>query len=188
MTSTPPPTPTPGRLEVLCGPMFAGKSTELLRRLAAARAVGLTVAAFKPAIDIRYHATAIATHTGRKGDAVAVKTAPEIPPLASTAHVVAIDEVHFFGGPLVPPLESLLHRGVRVIAAGLDLDHRGHVFEPFDWLLARADEIVRLSGRCAVCGKPSTHTQRMVASGDRIVVGGAEAYQARCAACFQPGA
>lgn len=167
--------------------MFAGKSTELMRRLTAARDAGRIALAFKPAIDTRYHATAIASHTGRRSPAIAVDDPARIPDLAGHATVIAIDEAHFFAAPLIAPMQSLLDRGAHLVVAGLDLDHRGRPFEPFPWLLANADEVVRLAGPCAVCGKPATHTQRMVASSERIVVGGPGAYQARCAACFQPG-
>jgi thymidine kinase len=99
---------------------------------------------------------------------------------------VVIDEAHFFGAALTPVCIELIRRGVRVIVAGVERDHLGRPFEPFPSLLCEADEVVKLSGRCAVCGGPSVHSQRLIASDAHIVVGGAESYQPRCRACFNP--
>jgi thymidine kinase len=176
----------PGRLEVICGPMFAGKTTELVRRLLAAQAAGQTVIAIKPARDTRYRILEIATHTGRTFPAAPVVDASEILAAAGTAQVVAIDEIHFFGPALTPIVQILIARSTRIILAGVERDHRGHPFEPFPTLLCEADEVVKLSGACAVCGGPSVHSQRMIASDAAIVVGGADMYQPRCRECFQP--
>ena len=183
----PSPSPSTARLEAICGPMFSGKSTELIRRLQRAAAAGQATLAFKPSHDTRYHAEAISTHTGAKLPAGAVESAAEILSHAANAHTIGIDEAHFFGTSLIEPIRALLARGTRVIVAGLERDHRGRHFEPFPWLLCEADEVVKLAGPCAVCGKPALHSQRLVDSPDRIVVGGAEAYQPRCRECFQPG-
>ncbi len=167
--------------------MFSGKSTELIRRLQAAAAAGQSTLAFKPSHDTRYHAEAIATHNGATLPAGAVETAAGILTHAADARTIGIDEAHFFGIALIDPIRALLARGVRVIVAGLERDHRGHHFEPFPWLLCEADEVVKLAAPCSVCGQPALHSQRLVDSPDRIVVGGAEAYQPRCRDCFQPG-
>jgi thymidine kinase len=178
---------TPARLEVICGPMFSGKTTELMRRLVVASGRG-PVMAFKPRRDDRYHASAIATHTGQTYPAQAVDTAAEIELACGRAAVVGIDEAHFFGAGLMPVCLSLLARGTSLIIAGIERDHRGRPFEPFPSLLCEADDVIKLSGPCARCGAPALHSQRLVASEDAIVVGGAEAYEARCRACFRPPA
>jgi thymidine kinase len=177
----------PGRLEVICGPMFAGKTTELVRRLLDAQAAGATVIAIKPSRDTRYRVLEIATHTGQTFPATPVTDASGVVAAAGGAGVLAIDEVHFFGGGLIPVCHDLIRRGARVIVAGVERDHLGRPFEPFPALLCEADEVVKLSGRCAVCGGPSVHSQRMIDSDAAIVVGGAESYQPRCRACFRPG-
>ncbi len=178
----------PGRLEVICGPMFAGKTTELVRRLLSAQAAGESVIAVKPARDTRYRVLEIATHTGQTFPAAPVTEAADIPAAAGSADVLAIDEIHFFGPALTPVVRSLIARGTRIIVAGVERDHRGQPFEPFPAMLCEADEVVKLSGACAVCGGPSVHSQRMIASDAAIVVGGAELYQPRCRTCFQPPA
>ena len=196
----------PGRLVVICGPMFAGKSTALLDRARAAHAAGRRVLAVKPAGDDRYDASAIVTHAGEQARARALHHAGEVLSVCAEhpggpPEVVIIDEAHFFGDELVAPVLALLAgpgvgggagggatgAGCEVILAGLERDHRGEPFAPLPRLLCEADEVVKLTGRCARCGGAAIHSQRLVASGERIVVGGAEAYEPRCRACFVPG-
>lgn len=176
----------PGRLEVICGPMFAGKTTELVRRLLDARRRGEAVIALKPTRDTRYRALEIATHTGETFPATPVVDAAAVLPAIPNATVIAIDEIHFFGTDLIPVCQELIRRGIRVIVAGVERDHMGRPFEPFPAMLCEADEVIKLSGTCAVCGGRSIHSQRMFASDAAIVVGGAESYQPRCRACFDP--
>lgn len=148
------------------------------------------VLAFKPLSDTRSGAAAIRTHTGIVLEARPLKAGEELVHAAGEAvpgAVVGVDEVHFFGKTLIEPVLLLRSRGVRVVLAGVDLNHRGEHFEPFPTLLKEADEVVLLKATCAVCGSPAEHSQRMVESDDHIVVGGAEAYQARCRSCFEPG-
>lgn len=178
----------PGRLEVICGPMFAGKTTELLRRLLDAQRRGEPVIALKPARDTRYRVLEIATHSGDAFPATPVVHAEGVLAAALDSRVVAIDEVHFFGPAMTPVCQELIRRNVRVIIAGVERDHLGRPFEPFPALLCEADEVVKLSGTCSVCGRPSVHSQRMFTSDAAIVVGGAESYQPRCRACFDPAA
>ena len=168
--------------------MFAGKTTELVRRLLAAQTGGLRVVAFKPARDTRYRILEIATHTGQTFPAAPVTDAAEALAAAGSAQVIAIDEIHFFGPALTPVVKALIVRGARIILAGVERDHRGNPFEPFPALLCEADEVVKFSGACAVCGGPSVHSQRMIDSNAAIVVGGADMYQPRCRHCFTPGA
>jgi len=164
--------------------MFAGKTTELQRRIALAAASGARVLVVKPARDHRYSPSHIVTHTGTRVAAQPVATLDEV--ARTEADLVAIDEIHFFARDAVAPIDALRARGVAIVVAGCDLDHFGEIFTPFDELLPRATEVVRLRGTCARCGAPSTHSERLVATTDRIIVGGATEFVATCAACFRP--
>ena len=176
-----------GWIEVICGPMFAGKSEELIRRVKTLSYAHQKIVAFKPAIDNRYDKSAIASHDGEKYQAFAIKSAEDILPLVeSDVQVVAIDEVQFFKDSIVSICESLADRGVRVIVAGLDTDFRGEPFGVLPLLLARAEFVTKLSAACTVCGCAATRTQRLVdgkpANYDDpiILVGAKESYEARC--------
>ena len=176
-----------GWIEVICGPMFAGKSEELIRRVKTLSYAHQKIVAFKPAIDNRYDKSAIASHDGEKYQAFAIKSAEDILPLVeSDVQVVAIDEVQVFKDNIVSICESLADRGVRVIVAGLDTDFRGEPFGVMPLLLARAEFVTKLSAACTVCGCAATRTQRLVdgkpANYDDpiILVGAKESYEARC--------
>lgn len=179
---------TRGRLHVVCGPMFAGKTTELLRLLRAAQAAGRGTLAVKPARDVRYADRELVTHVGDRIGAMPVASLDQVlvHAPAGDAGLVAIDEIHFFASEAVAPIDVLLARGIDVAVAGCDIDHFGDVFAPFDALLPRADRVTRIAGTCARCGAPSTHSERLVASTDRIIVGGIGDFVATCAACFRP--
>ena len=176
-----------GWLEVICGPMIAGKSEELIRRVKTLTYAHQKIIAFKPAIDNRYDKTAIASHDGEKYQAYAVRNTQEIDDLVTPdVQVVAIDEVQFFGDPIVDLVEKFADRGIRVIVAGLDTDFRGEPFGPMPVLLARAEFVTKLTAACTVCGCAATRTQRLVngepANYDDpvIQVGAKESYEARC--------
>lgn len=177
-------------LTVIAGPMFAGKTTELLRRIDAARRSGERILVAKPARDTRYSEAHLVSHAGARTEAVPIGAVGElVARLGSddaTPSLVAIDEIHFFASEAVAPIAALRARGVAVVVAGCDLDHFGEVFAPFDELLPRATGVVRLAGTCARCGAPSTHSERLVATTERIIVGGAAEFVATCAACFRP--
>ena len=170
--------------------MFAGKTTELQRRIALAHAAGRRVLVVKPARDTRYADDAIVTHTGVRVAARAVATLDEIADTSSSsssaADLIAIDEIHCFASDAVAPIAALRARGVAVAVAGCDIDHFGDLFAPFDALLPIATEVVRIHGTCHRCGAPSTHSERLVATTDRIIVGGAKEFIATCGACFRP--
>lgn len=181
----------PGRLEVICGPMFAGKSTELIRRVRSSSASERTLHAFKPDRDTRSGHASLRTHAGDVIPAISVPHADQIITTlqAQSPHgqmLIAVDEIHFFGAALIAPVRLLVARGARVILAGVERDHRGLPFEPFPTLLCEADEVVKLTARCAVCGGEAIHSQRKTDSDAHIMVGGAEAYEARCRDCFRP--
>jgi thymidine kinase len=175
---------TPIRLEVICGPMFAGKTTELMSRIAQAQSAGMRVLTVKPTRDTRYGHSEIVTHTGLRVPALAVDRIADV--LEHTHDFVAIDEIHFFAAEAVAPIQALLARGTRVVVAGCDIDHFGDVFAPFDALIPMADSVTRITGTCARCGAPSTHSERISAVTDRIIVGGIGDFHATCAACFRP--
>lgn len=176
-----------GWLEVICGPMFAGKSEELIRRVRTLSYAHQKIIAFKPAIDNRYDATAIASHDGEKFSAYAVKDIQDMEKmLTPDVQVVAIDEVQFFREGIVRFVEKLADKGIRVIVAGLDTDFRGEPFGPMPELLARAEFVTKLTAACTVCGCAATRTQRLV-NGEPakfddpiILVGAKESYEARC--------
>lgn len=177
---------TSGRLEVLVGPMFAGKTTELLRRIVEAEKSGEKVRVYKPRLDTRHEDTAVYSHDGVSTSAQWV--GPDwSTPFSNGATVVALDEVQFFSLDVVPEIVRAVHRGIRVIAAGLDLTSQEEPFGPVPVLLALADEVVKLRARCSQCGKPAGRTYRLVSSSAKILVGGAESYEPRCLSCFAKG-
>ena len=182
--------PTPGRIEVITGPMFSGKSEELIRRLKRARIARQRVACFKPDIDLRYHRTAIASHSSQTHDAVTVanveRLREELFPQMEEIDVVGIDEAQFFDDGLLKLVMELVHLGKRVVMAGLDTTFTGEPFGVMPQFLAIADEVLKLSAVCMVCGQPAIHTQRLGSSQELVVVGAAGVYEARCRRCFEP--
>ena len=184
---------THGSLEVVCGPMFSGKSEELIRRLRRAEIAGQRALIVKPRIDDRYDIGHVVSHAGAKMRAVAVSRPEEIPGLADGYDAIGIDEVQFFPSQIVGVIEQLVGRGARVVAAGLDQDFRGLPFGSMPELLCRAELVDKLQAVCHRCGGPATMTQRLVdgapapADGETIVVGALDSYEARCRACYQPG-
>lgn len=176
-----------GRLLLIRGPMFAGKTTALIDRLGAARNTGATAVAVKPALDTRYDATRIVTHENRAVDAVTVSDAAGLESAATGAEVVGIDEAHFFEAPFATACRALADRGACVIVAGVDLDHVGKPFPVMARLAELADEVITLAARCARCGGVARFTQRLIDSDARIAVGGVGDYEPRCDACFERG-
>jgi thymidine kinase len=180
-----------GWLEVVCGPMFSGKSEELIRRLRRAEIAGQRALIVKPRIDDRYDIGHVVSHAGAKMRAVAVGRPEEIDGLADGYHAVGIDEVQFFGPSIVDVIERLIARGTRVVVAGLDQDFRGLAFGSLPELLCRAELVDKLQAVCHRCGGPATMTQRLVngfpaaADGETIVVGALDSYEARCRSCHE---
>jgi len=182
--------PQPGRIEVITGPMFSGKSEELIRRLKRAQIARRRISCFKPDLDVRYHRTAIASHSAQTLDALTVSNMDELKavlmPMIEAVEVVGIDEAQFFDPSLVSLSNQLVHLGKRVIIAGLDTTFTGEPFPPMPELLAIADEVVKLSAVCMQCGAPAVHTQRLGSNQSLVLVGAAGVYEARCRACFRP--
>ena len=181
---------TPGRIEVIVGPMFSGKSEELIRRLKRARIARQRVACYKPDIDLRYHRTAIASHSEQTHEACTVanveRLKAELFPQLHEIDVVGIDEAQFFDEAIIPLAVELVHLGKRLLIAGLDTTFAAEPFGPIPALMAIADQVTKLSAVCMVCGQPAIHTQRLGQSQELVVVGAAGLYEARCRAHFQP--
>lgn len=176
-----------GWIEVIVGPMFSGKSEELIRRLRRAEIGRQRVQIFKPLIDQRYAKNEIVSHSGLEIRSENVRTAAEVlEKVEARTEVVGIDEAQFLGEELVEVCTKLADMGKRVIVTGLDTDFLGRPFEPMPRLLAVAEEITKLLAICMRCGNPAVHTQRLVASEDLIVVGAGGMYEARCRRCFEP--
>ena len=181
-----------GRIEVICGSMFSGKTEELIRRVRRAVIARQKVQVVKPVIDTRYHVERVTSHAGANVDAIPVPHSRAIwDVLAPDTTVVAVDEVQFFDIGVIQVCEELAAAGKRVICAGLDSDFRGVPFGPMPELLARAEEIRKLHAICVVCANDASRTQRLIdgapaAYDDPVVmVGAAEVYEARCRACHQ---
>ncbi|AEU34965.1 thymidine kinase [Granulicella mallensis] len=183
-------TQPPGVLEVITGPMFSGKSEELIRRLKRARIARQRVACYKPDIDLRYHRTAIASHSAQTHEATTVATVERLRealyPQLSEVEVVGIDEVQFFDDGIIPLAVELIAMGKRVLMAGLDTTFEAEPFGPVPNLMAIADKVTKLSAVCMVCGASAIHTQRLGQSQELVVVGAAGLYEARCRAHFSP--
>ena len=185
MTST-----IPGRIELIVGPMFSGKSEELIRRLKRARIARQRVACYKPDIDLRYHRTAIASHSAQTHEAVTVATVAHLRQALYSqlpeVEVIGIDEAQFFDGSIIQLTTELVHLGKRILLAGLDTTFNAEPFGPIPALMAIADEVTKLSAVCMVCGQPAIHTQRLGQSQELVLVGAAGLYEARCRTHFEP--
>lgn len=172
-----------GWIEVVAGCMFSGKTEELIRRLRRAQIARQKVIIFKPKIDNRYSTNQIVSHNTQALESIVIEKAAEILTLVKDAQVVGIDEAQFFDMSVVGICEKLANEGRRVIVAGLDQDYRGVPFEPMPQLLSVAEYITKTLAICVVCGNPADRTQRKIANADRVVVGAADSYEARCRKC-----
>ncbi|MBU1937278.1 thymidine kinase [bacterium] len=175
-----------GWIEVICGPMFSGKTEELIRRLRRAQIAKQRVAIFKAGIDTRYEEDQLVSHSQQKIPSIGVRNAWDILTHAKDADVFGVDEAQFLGIELVEVAAELAGDRKRVIIAGLDTDYRGLPFEPIPQLLAIAEYITKELAICVQCGNPAKFTQRIVESGELILVGAQEAYEPRCRRCFRP--
>ena len=172
-----------GWIEVIAGCMFSGKTEELIRRLRRAEIAKQKVVIFKPKIDNRYSIDSIVSHSEQSLPSILLENDKDIIQLSTEAQVIGIDEAQFFSGNLVNICNSLANAGKRVIVAGLDQDFRGAPFEPMPQLLAIAEYITKTLAICMVCGNPADKTQRKTISSERVVVGAADIYEARCRKC-----
>lgn len=175
-----------GSIEVVCGPMFSGKTEELIRRVKRAQIAKQRVQIFKPAIDVRYDKEDVVSHSSQSIKSEPVESAVEILiRLKDSTRVVAIDEVQFFDEGIITVVSKLAARGYRVICAGLDLDYRAQPFGPMGTLLALADEVVKIHAICTICGAPATRSQRLSSNKDQVLLGETDAYEARCRGHYQ---
>jgi thymidine kinase len=178
---------THGSIEVVCGSMFSGKTDELIRRLVRATIAKQKVQVFKPAIDVRYAAEKVTSHTGSNFDAIPVEKAADIREnLEADTTVVGIDEAQFFDPEVVQVAQELASKGIRVLAAGLDMDFKGEPFGPMPVLMSLAEDVSKLHAICMVCGDEASRTQRLVNGKPAryddpiVIVGASEMYEARC--------
>jgi thymidine kinase len=177
-----------GWIEAICGPMFSGKSEEMIRRLRRATIARKRVQVFKPALDDRYSPDEIVTHGDLRMKSETVASASEILNLLDwRTQVVGVDESNFFDLTLIDVANKLADSGKQVLIAGLDTDYMGRPFSPMPELLAIAESITKTLAICMRCGNPAKHTQRLIQSDELILVGTAGAYEARCRRCFEPG-
>lgn len=180
-----------GRVEVITGPMFSGKSEELMRRIRRGTIAGNTVLIFKSILDDRYHGIKnVSSHDGRKVEAVPIDNPNDIYDYSPFEYdIIAIDEVQFLDKEVVDVVNSLAHAGVRVIVSGTDMDFKGDPFGPIPYLMAIAERVDKLTAVCLSCGNEATRNQRLVngepaSKNDPIIkIGGVDTYEARCRNC-----
>lgn len=185
-----------GRIEVICGCMFSGKTEELIRRLNHVQIARQRLCAFTPRRDTRYRSGSLVSHNGVSVEASTIDSVAEIPDrVTPDAQVVAVDELHFFDDDpeaVCAIFQRLADRGMRVIVAGLDQDFRAQPFAAISRLMAVAEQVDKLYAICVRCGAYATRSQRLIdgrpapAAAPTIVVGGLELYEARCRSCFEP--
>ena len=176
-----------GWSEVICGPMFSGKTEELLRRLRRARIANQRVEIFKPQVDTRYHSTEVVSHDRNSVLAQPVAHARDIIAAANGAPVIAVDEAQFFDDSLPDVLQTLALQGKRIIVAGLDMDFKGQPFGPMPAILAVAEYVTKVHAICQHCGNLATHSYRLVNQGDTVMLGEQDVYEARCRTCYHMG-
>jgi len=176
-----------GRIEVIAGSMFSGKTEELIRRVKRALFARQIVQAFKPRIDDRYDKTRIVSHEDVAIDAVAVGNSESLlGRIRDATQLVAIDEAQFFDRGIVDATNELADSGRRVIVAGLDQDYLGRPFPPMNDLMAIAEDVTKVRAVCTMCGADACRSQRLLPQGGTVLVGGSDSYEARCRECFQP--
>lgn len=181
-----------GWIEVIVGPMYSGKSEELIRRIRRAKIARQKVQVFKPEIDVRYSKDDVVSHCGEKEDAIPIKHSNDIIKLLEEdTEVVAVDEVQFFDDNIVQILNKIADDNKRVICAGLDMDFRGEPFGCVPKLMATAEFVDKIQAICMVCGNPATRTQRLIDgkpanyNGEIVLIGATESYEARCRKCHE---
>ena len=175
----------PGRIEVVCGSMFSGKTEELIRRMRRAQFAKQRVEIFKPAIDTRYSEEDVVSHDQTHIPSTPLNSSASILLLAEGIDVVGIDEAQFFDMGLVDVCNELAYRGVRVIVAGLDMDFKGVPFGPMPALCAIADEVVKVHAICVRCGNLAYISHRKVANDRRVLLGETAEYEPLCRDCYQ---
>jgi thymidine kinase len=176
-----------GWVEVICGPMFSGKSEELIRRVTRSKIARIPVQTFKPRLDVRFADAQVVSHSSLSVEATPVETSSELlKAIEDLTQVVGIDEGQFFDDGLVEVVDQLAAAGKEVVIAGLDTDYLRRPFEPIPTLCERAEYVTKMLAVCHKCGGPGMYTQRIVHSDDLVVLGAQGAYEARCRRCYDP--
>lgn len=173
-----------GRIEVICGSMFSGKTEELIRRLRRAKFARQSVEIFKPAVDVRYSAVDVVSHDDNSIPSTPVESAQNILLLASNVQVVGIDEAQFFDNGLIDVCNQLANSGVRVIVAGLDMDYQGNPFGPMPKLMAIADDVLKVHAVCVRCGALAQYSHRLAKTDKLVLLGETDSYEPLCRRCF----
>jgi len=175
----------PGRIEVVCGSMFSGKTEELIRRMRRAQFAKQRVEIFKPAIDVRYSEEDVVSHDQKHIKSTPIDSSASILLLSGDIDVVGIDEAQFFDAGLVDVCNELAYRGVRVIIAGLDMDFQGKPFGPIPALCAIADEVTKVHAICVRCGALAYVSHRKVDNDKQVLLGETQEYEPLCRECYQ---
>ena len=175
----------PGRIEVVCGSMFSGKTEELIRRMKRAKFAKQKVEIFKPSIDTRYSDEDVVSHDQNSIHSTPIESSGSLLLLASDIDVVGIDEAQFFDNGLVEVCNELANRGIRVIVAGLDMDFKGIPFGPIPALCAIADEVTKVHAICVRCGALAYVSHRLISNDSRVLLGEKDEYEPLCRECYQ---
>lgn len=174
-----------GWIEVICGPMFSGKTEELIRRLVRAKIAKQTVTIIKPSLDNRYSEDYIVSHNQRKIKSIAINDIKDIEKLCKDSNVVGIDEAQFFDNELISICKNLAKEGKRVVIAGLEKDYKAVPFGPMPELLVDAEFVTKVNAICMQCGDPANFSQRITSEENQVVIGEIDKYEARCRKCFE---
>ncbi len=174
-----------GRIEVICGSMFSGKTEELIRRLKRAKFAHQAVEIFKPSIDTRYSDENVVSHGGLSIQSTPVDNSASILLLGGDSDVVGIDEAQFFDDGIVDVCNKLARKGVRVIVAGLDMDYTGKPFGPMPSILAIADDVLKVHAICVKCGSLAYISHRIVAGNHQVMIGETKEYEPLCRDCYE---
>lgn len=175
----------PGRIEVVCGSMFSGKTEVLIRRMKRAKFAKQKVEIFKPSLDTRYSEEDVVSHDKNTIRSTPIDSSGAILLLASDIDVVGIDEAQFFDDGLVEVCNQLANNGVRVIVAGLDMDYKGIPFGPIPALCAIADEVTKVHAICVKCGALAYVSHRLIHNDKRVLLGEKDEYEPLCRDCYQ---
>ena len=174
-----------GWIEVICGPMFSGKTEELIRRLIRAQIAKQLVTIFKPSLDDRYSEDYIVSHNKRKIKSIAIKNIEHINEHVEDSDVIGIDEAQFFDDKIIDICKNLAKNGKRVVIAGLEKDYKAIPFGPMPQLLVDAEYVTKVNAICMQCGDPANFSQRITDEVNQVVIGEIDKYEARCRKCFQ---
>ncbi len=175
---------TNGRIEVICGSMFSGKTEELIRRLKRAKIARKKIIVFKHSIDTRYHARDIVSHNKTGMESIPVTQAQDILRHVSDHEVIGVDEAQFFDADIIDILNQLANQGKRIIVAGLEKDYQANPFGSLPVLMAIAEQVTKLRAICVVCGENASFSYRKTKENTQLLVGEADHYEPRCRNCY----